>query len=125
MHANPTISRGFWFPYRQPSSLSENLLKCDNNMKRFKEYNPDQQFLLPPALNDWLEVGHLAYFIGDVGGSLDLSDIYAAYESDGGGQPAYDPPMMVSLLLYGYCVGIASSRKIEQGHLPTSRYPSG
>lgn len=82
-------------------------------MKKFKEYSPDQQFLLPPHLNDWLEEGHLAYFIRDVVGELDLSAIYADYES-GCGQPAYHPQMMVSLLLYGYCVGVASSRKIER-----------
>jgi len=82
-------------------------------MKKFKEYNPDQQFLLPLDLNDWLEEGHLAYFIRDVVGELDISAIYADYESDCG-QPAYDPQMMVGLLLYGYCVGIASSRKLER-----------
>ena len=83
-------------------------------MKRFKEYNPDQQLLMPLNLNDWLEEGHLAYFIRDVVGELDLSAIYADYRSRRGGRPAYDPQMMVSLLLYGYCVGIASSRKIER-----------
>jgi len=83
-------------------------------MKRFKDYSPDQQLLLPPNLNDWLEEGHLAYFIRDVVGELDLSAIYADYECDRGGQPAYDPQMMASLVLYGYCVGVASSRKIER-----------
>jgi len=83
-------------------------------MKRFKEYSPDQQLLLPPDLNDWLEEGHLAYFIRDVVGELDLSQIYDDYHSRRGGQPAYQHQMMVSLLLYGYCVGVASSRKIEQ-----------
>jgi len=83
-------------------------------MKRFKAYSPDQQLLLPPNLNDWLEEGYLAYFIRDVAGELDLSAIYADYECDRGGQPAYDPQMMVSLVLYGYCVGVASSRKIER-----------
>jgi len=83
-------------------------------MKRFKEYSPDQLLLMPPNLNDWLEESHLAYFIRDVVGELDLSAIYDDYHSKRGGQPAYDPQMMVSLLLYGYCVGIASSRKIEQ-----------
>ena len=83
-------------------------------MKRFKDYSPDQQLLLPPDLNDWLEEGHLAYFIRDVVGALDLSQIYDDYHSPRGGQPAYQPRMMVSLLLYGYCVGMASSRKIEK-----------
>jgi transposase len=83
-------------------------------MKRFKEYSPDQQLLLPPDLNDWLEEGHLAYFIRDVVGELDLCQIYDDYHSRRGGQPAYQPQMMVSLVLYGYCVGIPSSRKIEK-----------
>ena len=61
-----------------------------------------------------MEEGHLAYFIRDVVGELDLSAIYADYRWRRGGQPAYDPQMMVSLLLYGYCVGMASSRKIAQ-----------
>ncbi len=83
-------------------------------MKRFKEYSPDQLLLMPLNLNDWLEDGHLAHFIRDVVGELDLSAIYDDYHFKRGGQPAYDPQMMVSLLLYGYCVGIASSPKIEQ-----------
>ena len=83
-------------------------------MKRFKEYSPDQLLLMPLNLNDWLEDGHLAYFIRDVVSELDLSAIYDDYHGDRGGQPAYDPQMMVSLLLYDYCVGVASSRKIEK-----------
>ncbi len=83
-------------------------------MKRFREYSPDQQLLLPPNLNDWRKEGHLGYFIRDVIGELDVSAIYADYGWDPGGQPAYDPQMMVSLLFYGYCVGVASSRKIER-----------
>jgi len=83
-------------------------------MKRFRDYVPDQQLLLPPDFNDWLEEGHLAYFIRDVVRELDLSAIYDDYHSDRGGQPAYDPQMMVSLLLYGYCAGMPSSRKIEK-----------
>ena len=83
-------------------------------MKRFRAYNPDQQLLLPPDLNDWLEDGHLAYFIRDVVGELDLCAIYDEYDASRGGQPAYDPQMMVSLLLYAYCVGLPSSRKIEK-----------
>jgi transposase len=49
-------------------------------MKTFKPYNPDQLFLLPPALRDWLPEGHLALFISDVVESLDLTPIFAAYE---------------------------------------------
>jgi transposase len=81
---------------------------------QFKPYCPDQAFLLPPSLRDWLPEDHLVYFIVDVVGELDLSKIYASYDSTKGGQPPFAPRMMVGLLLYGYCVGIPSSRKIEK-----------
>lgn len=84
------------------------------NKTHFREYNPDQLFLLPPDMKEWLPEGDLAYFIMDVVSGLDLSRIYDDYDGSSGGQPPYDPDMMVSLLLYGYCVGIPSSRKIEQ-----------
>lgn len=72
-------------------------------MKNFKPYNPDQLFLLPPALRDWLPEGHLALFISDVVDAMDLGAILATYkEGDGRGQPAYRPSMMVKLLLYAY-----------------------
>ncbi len=60
-------------------------------MKRCKDYSRHQQLLLPPDLNDWLEEGHLAYFIRDVVGELDLYQIYDDYHSQRGGQPAYQP----------------------------------
>ena len=82
--------------------------------KRFKSYCPDQSFLLPPSLRDWLPEGHLAYFLSDLVDELDLSQVYAAYRpADSAGQPAFHPGMMTKLLLYAYCVGVASSRKIE------------
>jgi transposase len=65
-------------------------------------------------MRKWLPEGHLAYFILDVVNELDLSVIYAAYDGSRGGQPAYDPRMMVGLLLYSYCLGVPSSRKIER-----------
>jgi transposase len=70
--------------------------------------------LLPPNMRDWLPEDHLVYFVLDVVGELDLSAIYAAYDGAKGGQPPFDPRMMVGLLLYAYCVGVASSRKIER-----------
>jgi len=82
--------------------------------KRFREHQPEQMLLLPPSLQDWLPEGHLARFISDVVAELDLSAIYQSYEEkDGRGQAAYHPVMMVKLLLYGYCIGVVSSRKIE------------
>ena len=74
----------------------------------------NQTLLFPPSLHDWLPDGHLARFLEDVVGALDLSSIYASYaEMDGRGQAAYSPEMMVRLLLYGYAMGVYSSRKIE------------
>jgi len=84
-------------------------------MKTFKPYNPDQPFLLPPALRDWLPEGHLALFISDVVDELDLSAIVSSYEEgDGRGQPPFHPALMVKLLVYAYCTGKPSSRKIEK-----------
>jgi len=82
--------------------------------KRFREYQPDQLLLLPPDPREWLPEDHLAYFISDVAGELDLTAIERSYDGSGGGQPAYHPRMMVKLLLYGYCTGVFSSRKIER-----------
>ncbi len=85
-------------------------------MKTFKPYTPDQLLLLPPALQDWLPEDHLAHFISDVVDyALDLSPILATYETgDGRGQPPYHPALLVKLLLYAYCTGKPSSRKIER-----------
>jgi len=85
-------------------------------MKTFKPYTPDQLLLLPPALQDWLPEDHLASFISDVvDHALDLTPILAAYEiGDGRGQPPYHPALMVKLLVYAYCTGKPSSRKIER-----------
>src|SRR5712692_5713149 len=83
--------------------------------KTFRPYSLDQQLLLPPDMRSWLPEGDLALFVSDVVDELDLSDIYAAYESgEGRGQPPYHPAMMVKLMLYGYCMGTVSSRKIER-----------
>jgi transposase len=83
--------------------------------KRFRVCSLDQEFLLPPSLQDWLPQDHLARFIADVVNELDLSAIYAEYErKDGRGLSAYHPLLMTRLLLYGYCIGTTSSRKIEK-----------
>ena len=70
--------------------------------------------LLPAALQEWLPDHHLAYFISDVVDQLDLSSITARYEGERRGGPPYHPRMMVKVLLYGYCIGVASSRRIAQ-----------
>ncbi len=77
-------------------------------------YDPGQQLLLPRALQEWLPEDHLAYFISDIADQLDLSEITARYEQERRGGPPYNPRMMVKVLLYGYCIGEASSRRIAQ-----------
>jgi transposase len=81
----------------------------------YLSYDPEQQLLLPPDLRDWLPEGHLALFVSDVVDQLDLSAILQSYENeDGRGRPPYHPLMMVKLLVYGYCIGKVSSRKLEK-----------
>jgi transposase len=75
----------------------------------------NQSLMMPPSLHDWLPEDHLAGFVADLVPSLDLSAFYAAYEEkDGRGQAAYHPVMMVRVLIYGYCIGVVSSRQIEK-----------
>ena len=82
--------------------------------KTFRPYDPDQDFLMPASMRDWLPVEHLAHFISDVVDQLDLSAILARYASEERGYPPYHPVMMVKVLLYAYCIGVPSSRKIEK-----------
>jgi transposase len=74
----------------------------------------DQPFLLPPDLRDWLPKEHLAWFVLDVVDQLDLAPFYRQHRTDGHGHPAYDPKTLLGVLLYGYCVGVRSSRQIER-----------
>src|SRR5512147_715510 len=69
---------------------------------------------MPPALQDWLPSHDLAYFLLDAVDQFDLTPFYAAYRADGVGQAAFQPHMMVALLLYAYCLGVRSSRQIER-----------
>ena len=81
--------------------------------KGYRPYLPDQDFLLPPSLREWVAEDHLVYFVSDVVEQLDLSAIHAVYEQEKRGQPPYDPRLMTKLLVYGYCTGVFSSRKIQ------------
>lgn len=82
--------------------------------KTYRPYELDQLYLLPPALTDWLPEDHLVYFIKDVVSDIDLSSITAVYEREERGYPPYHPQMMVAVLLYAYCLGVSSSRKIAR-----------
>jgi transposase len=83
--------------------------------KTFRHWNPEQTLLLPPSPVDWLPENHLVFFLLDLAGELDLEEIHAVYrQKDPRGEKAYEPRMMVVLLLYAYCVGLPSSRKIEK-----------
>jgi transposase len=74
----------------------------------------DQPFLLPPDLRDWLPAGHLAWFVLDVVDQLDLAPFYRAHRDDGHGHPAYDPKLLLGVLLYAYAIGVRSSRQVER-----------
>ncbi len=74
----------------------------------------EQQFLMPPDVREWLPEDHLAWCVLEAVEEMDLSAFYAARRSDGWGRPAFDPAMMVSLLLYSYAIGVRSSREIER-----------
>ena len=82
--------------------------------RTYRAYLPEQDFLLPPSLGDWLPEDHLAYFVSDVVEQLDLSAIESVYEEEERGQPPYHPRMMTKILIYGYCVGVFSSRRIQK-----------
>jgi transposase len=82
--------------------------------KSYRPYYPNEDLLLPPSLRDWLPENHLAYFVSDVVDHLDLSAMEAVYGTEKRGQPPYDPQMMTKVLVYGYCVGVFSSRRIER-----------
>lgn len=83
-------------------------------MKTYRPYQPTQSFLLPTSPLDWLPEDHLSRFILDTVGELDLSEIHTHYDREARGKPPHHPQMMVALLLYAYCVGVPSSRKIEK-----------
>ena len=83
--------------------------------KQYREWLPDQPYLFPPSPHEWLDEGDLAYFILDVTKALDLGAIESAiHRKDPRGTRPYHPRMMTALLLYGYCIGVMSSRRIER-----------
>ena len=84
--------------------------------RTFRPYDRDQMLLLPPSLREWLPDGHLVYFIADlVEETLDLSEIMEYYGGPVRGTVPFDPRMLTAVLLYGYCIGVFSSRRIARG----------
>lgn len=84
-------------------------------MKTYRPYAPSQSYLLPPSPSEWLPESHLAYFILDLVEDLDLVEIEAPLQrKDPRGEKSFSPRMMTALLLYGYAVGVTSSRKLEK-----------
>jgi transposase len=81
--------------------------------QNFIESRREQGFLLPPDVRDWLPDDHLAWFVIDAVGEMDLSGFYAAYRADGHGRAAYEPSTMVALILYAFSTDVHSSRRIE------------
>jgi transposase len=86
--------------------------------QNFKPYDQSQLFLMPPAVSEWVAQESLARFLSEAVDGLDqvgkLGDFYGAYREDGWGRAAYSPVMMVKVLLYGYCRGITSSRRLAE-----------
>jgi len=82
--------------------------------KTYRPYLPEQDLLLPPSLQEWLPEDHLAYFVSDLIDNLDLSAITAVYEAEERGYPPYHPVMLTKVLVYGYCVGVFSSRRVHR-----------
>lgn len=81
----------------------------------YREYQPEQSYLLPPSPSDWLPENHLAFFISEVVDEMDLSAFYGRHEqSDARGNQPFHPAMMMKILIYAYATGTFSSRRIAQ-----------
>jgi transposase len=88
---------------------------ADEPEPNFRRYDPHQNLILPPSLNDWLPEGHLARFIGEiVDDKIDLTPFTEGYDNSTGGRLAFHPALLLKLWLYGYCVGTPTSRKVAR-----------
>ena len=91
------------------------ILPGTKSVKRFRAWDVDQAWLLPPSVQELVPENHLAHFVRNtVREHLDLTEIYAAYSDSDGGRPPFHPAMMVALLLYAYATGVYSSRRIAR-----------
>jgi transposase len=84
--------------------MAHNFMPCDR----------EQALLLPASLREWLPDDHLAWFVLEVVDELDLGAFLAEYRDDGWGRAAFDPAMMLALMLYSYAIGVRTSRAIER-----------
>src|SRR3954462_12532447 len=84
--------------------MAQNFIACDRG----------QAFLMPPDVREWLPENHLAWVVIDVVGVIDTSAFYAAYRADGHRRAAYEPSMMIALVLYCWARDVRSSRAIER-----------
>src|SRR3954454_14750276 len=103
-HSRPGRRRALTRPRARRWAMPQNFIECDR----------DQELLLPPSMREWLPDDHLAWFVADAVEEMDLQAFYGAYREDGWGRAAFEPQMMVALLLYAYAVGERSSRGIER-----------
>jgi transposase len=109
--ADESDERMFDVPAAEPLAEAASRTPVD---KTFRPYDPDQMFLMPPSISDWVPEDHLARFVSElVEETVDLEPFLASY-TEGRGFPPYDPRLMLKLLIYGYVTGVRSSRKIEK-----------
>jgi transposase len=92
--------------------VAQNFIECDR----------EQAFLMPPSLREWLLEDHLAWFVIEAVEEMDVREFYADYRADGHGRAAYEPSMMVALLLCAYATKQRSSRAIERHCRPDIAY---
>src|SRR5215213_1403436 len=90
-------------PGREHSGMGQNFIDCRRQ----------QGFLLPPDVREWLPADHLAWYVIDAVAGMNLGAFYAAYRADGHGRAAYEPSLMVALILYAFATRVRSSRAIE------------
>src|SRR4051795_7936843 len=90
-------------PVQEHSGMGQNFIECGR----------EQGFLLPPDVREWLPADHLAWFVIDAVADINLDAFYAAYRADGHGRAAYEPSLIVALILYAFATGVRSSRAIE------------
>ena len=94
--------------------VAEVTIPKPTSRKKFRPYDPTVPLPMPVDLRDWLPEDHLVYVVSDAVDTMDLSEFYQVYASELRGQPPFDVRLMVKLLIYGYTVGIPSSRRIEK-----------